>query len=483
MNPRHLLTLAAIAGILAYQLMVPPVVGLADQGDYARLLGAFHLGPVAQSLEDRYYRYFNRTYQRDPAFKLPGWEIYSTQDIFVGSAVVLNKWISKDGLFDIRVLSLLETLAFVAVCYFLLRATEPFLRGWLQILIAFALILIFCDVGYLCYFNSFYSEPATYIFLLALVAAWLALIANQGRELKSILFVGFCALLFVASKPQNVAAGVILALYLLRFRSFIRPRWVALVASAILLIACLAVYKSVPRLVRLAQIYNMVFMDILPKSGDPADQLRDLSLDPSLAKYSGSGAFAPSTGFWNPAFQNQLDSNVSRGTILWFYFRHPAKLLEYLRAVLPRGTSLRAEGVGNFERSAGYPPFARSRSFALWSRFRERFLSRWSSGVLTGLMLGVLLAGWIAHSARDLPTQLLAECFAILALMALASFFTAALGDAHDIVKHLHLYNVLTDICLVFVTAAGISRLTRTPNTSRLRNTEDAFQSRRGILR
>ena len=475
MKLSYQLSLAAIAGILAYQLMVPPLIGLADQGDYARLLGVFHLGPVAQTAEERYYRYFNRTYKVDPAFQLPGWEIYSTQDIFVGSAVLLNKWISKDGLFDIRVLSLLEILAFVAVCYCLLRVTRPFLPGRLHILISVALIVIFCDVGYICYFNSFYAEPATYIFLLALMAAWLALISNEAREPKLIALFGFCGLLFVGAKPQNVAVGVILALYIFRFRSFTRPRWMAPVTSAILLATSLAVYWSVPRLVRLAEMYNMVFMDMLPRSQDPVAELRALGLDPSYAKYSGSGAFAPATGFWNPAFQDQLDSHVSRFTILEFYLRQPGRLADYARKVLPRGTSLRAEGVGNFEKSAGYPPFARSRSFAVWSRFHERFLATWSPGWLIGLMLGVPLAGWIALSARDLRERLLAECFGTLALMAVAVFFTAILGDAHDIAKHLHLYNVLSDICLIFIAGTVISRISGMPRAPQLKKTESEF--------
>jgi uncharacterized membrane protein len=462
------LTLATIAGILTYQLMIPPVVGLADQGDYARLLGAFHLAPAAPAGE-RYYGYFNRTYKHDLTFKLPGWEIYSTQDIFVASAVMLNKWISKDGLFDIRVLSFLEMLAFVAACRFLLQATRPLLPGGLHVLISLALIIIFCDVGYICYFNSFYAEPATYIFLLALVAAWLTCVANECSEPKYIGLLGLCGLLFVVSKPQNVAAGVILALYILRFRSWIRPHWVAPVTSAIILAASLGVYWSVPRLARLAQMYNMVFMEMLPRSPDPAAELLSLGLDPSFAKYSGSVAFAPATGFWDPAFQDGLDRHVTRFTILWYYVRQPGKLLDYMRAVLPRGTSLRAEFAGNFEKSAGYPPDARSRSFAIWSRFHERYLSRWSSGLLIGLMLGVLLAGWIAVSARELRSRLLAECFAVLALMAVTVFFTTVLGDARDIAKHLHLYNVLTDICLVFVSGASISRISRTLRGIRLR--------------
>jgi hypothetical protein len=86
-------------------------------------------------------------------------------------------------------------------------------------------------------------------------------------------------------------------------------------------------------------------------------------------------------------------------------------------------------------------------------------LSRWSSGLLIGLMLGVLLAGWIAVSLRDPQPRLLAECFGVLALMAVAVFFTTVLGDAHDIVKHLHLYNVLSDICLVFAAGAALASI------------------------
>lgn len=449
-------TLAAIAAILIYQLMVPPVIGLADQGDYARLLGPFHLGPVAQSAEERYYRYFNRTYKSDPNFKLSGWESYSSQDIFLGAAVLLSHWISKDGFFDIRVLSFIETLAFLAVCYLLLRSGRRLVSRRLQLLVCAALVVICCDVGYTSYFNSFYSEPATYIFFLAILGCWINLIADNCRDIRYAYLFGLCSLLFVAAKPQNAAAGVILALYVVRFRPLLRPRWVAPAMSVTLLIASLAVYWTIPRLVRLAQMYNVVFMDMLPQSGDPAGELRSLGLDPSYAKYSGSGAFAPSTGFWNVEFQAQLESHVNRSTIIWHYATHPGQLLRYVRAALPRASSLRAEGVGNFEKSAGRPPFARAESFALWSHFHEH-LARWSSGVLIALIIGAPLAARVAVSARNIRTRLLAECFAVLSLTAVAIFFTTILGDAHDIAKHMHLYNLLTDVCLVFATLAGLS--------------------------
>jgi len=37
--------LGAAAGVLIYQLCLPPIVGLADQGDFAKIIGHFGYGP------------------------------------------------------------------------------------------------------------------------------------------------------------------------------------------------------------------------------------------------------------------------------------------------------------------------------------------------------------------------------------------------------------------------------------------------------
>jgi hypothetical protein len=87
-------------------------------------------------------------------------------------------------------------------------------------------------------------------------------------------------------------------------------------------------------------MYNMIFMDMLPRSSDAALELRTLGLDPGYAKYSGWGAFAPSTTFWDVPFQDQLDRNVTRFTIVRYYLDNPRRFLGYLQNVLPRGASL-----------------------------------------------------------------------------------------------------------------------------------------------
>jgi hypothetical protein len=135
----------------------------------------------------------------------------STQDLFVGAAVLLNKLISSDGVLDIRVLSALEILAFLVVCYQVMRVAEPMLPLRWNIAIALALIFVLCDVGYASYFNSFYCEPSTFICLLAMVAIWLRLTGLAGTGDRQFVLFGIFAVLFVASKPQNVPAAVILS--------------------------------------------------------------------------------------------------------------------------------------------------------------------------------------------------------------------------------------------------------------------------------
>src|SRR5260370_31132303 len=190
-------TLAAVAAILVYQLLLPPIVGLADQGDYARVIGHFGLGPTVKEFNDKYYFFLNRTYTHDATFKTPGWESFTSQYGFIGSAILLNNLLSKDGMLDLRLLGAIHILAFLAFTFFIPRAGGRLAPFPLQCVICLALVFMFCDVGYVSYFNSFFTEPASYLFLLAVLAVWLDLIANDGPGLRQLALFALCGALFV----------------------------------------------------------------------------------------------------------------------------------------------------------------------------------------------------------------------------------------------------------------------------------------------
>src|SRR5208337_15447 len=54
---------AAAAVIISWQLFLPPIVGLADQGDFARVIGLFGFGAQDKTTE---YAFVARKYVPDP---------------------------------------------------------------------------------------------------------------------------------------------------------------------------------------------------------------------------------------------------------------------------------------------------------------------------------------------------------------------------------------------------------------------------------
>src|SRR5713101_4254173 len=91
--------LLASAGILGYQLFLPPVVGLANNGDFGKILGIFHLGAPR---EDEYgyapLKYtFNRKYYYQSGF-------YSSETLLVAPAVALHKLFARERTFDLRLI-------------------------------------------------------------------------------------------------------------------------------------------------------------------------------------------------------------------------------------------------------------------------------------------------------------------------------------------------------------------------------------------
>ena len=64
------LVLAAAASIVADQLFLPPLVGLADDGDFAKIMGPVGLRYPTPDVRSRYYGFLTLTYRIVP----PWWK-------------------------------------------------------------------------------------------------------------------------------------------------------------------------------------------------------------------------------------------------------------------------------------------------------------------------------------------------------------------------------------------------------------------------
>src|SRR6202167_504268 len=146
----YLVVLAAASAILTCQLFIPPIVGLADQGDFVRTIGRFGYGP--QHHGSLKYIYVEPKYVPDPSYRSPRWETPSSAYLFTGAALLLNRLISKDGALDITVVGLIHAIAFMAALARLLLVTR---RNRYCALIWTLAVVALTDAAYATYWNSF----------------------------------------------------------------------------------------------------------------------------------------------------------------------------------------------------------------------------------------------------------------------------------------------------------------------------------------
>jgi hypothetical protein len=417
-------SVAVAAFILSWQLFVPPIVGLADQGDFARVIGLFGYGPADKTTE---YAYVAGKYVPDPKARLQVYEQATTEYIFAAAAVLLNKLISQDGSLDIRVIGLVHLIAF---------------------LYAFHPLLILTDVGYAAYWNSFYAEPASLIFFLLLLAESIVTCGTAEVTTAQAIRWSLWAFLWVFAKPVNTPEGILLALF--AFRIF--GARLLTVLSALLITAAVVVnITTVPTPNTWPTVYDQIFLAILPESHDPAADAQELGLPEEWLKYSGTGAWSQGTNLYEGVKTGLIGKKITNGAIARFYLRHPLRIWRRAKRILPVAFSLRPEWCGNFERSAGKPAGAHSESFDVWSGFHEHWLGSIGKPILLLLMTSpfVCIAVWLRFPEKRRAI----EMYGLLGLCCLIAFTVAITGDAWDNVKHLFLFNLLLDTWLV----AGIA--------------------------
>jgi hypothetical protein len=386
-----------------------------------------------------------RKYVPDPKFRYPDWEQFNSEYIFTGSAVLLNRIVSKDGKLDVTVMGFVHALAFLAAFARLLWVTRRFRAAPMLWLAALAILT---DAAYTAYWNSFYAEPAICIFFLLLAGETIDLWDSPDASTWQWARWTLWAVLWVLAKPQNAAIGVVLALFALRMRSWTgkrRGRRLAAASSAAIAAAVAFSVATVPLPVRWNTGYDMVFRAIVPESHDPGADLRTLGLDPALAKYGGT--FAEGHPFYELVTGGAFRDRITPWRIARFYLLRPARFWKHIKVMLGSAFLLR-DFYGNFEKAAGYPMAAKSQAFSAWSGFHRKVLEPLARGLFFVLLIcpAGLAWAWKRAAAAD---RRHVEFAGLLLASCLAALFTVLLGDCWDNIKHFYAFNLLFDACVV----------------------------------
>lgn len=454
----------AAAALIIYLLMIPPVLGLADSGDFGRVLGVTGLAPLDpnESYEDRYFGYAHQHYGYG-GYTVGGY--VSTHVLLVAIAGWIGR-IFNSNVFDIRVLGAVYTAIFLsAIVLFVRYAPKASTRlGTLFVasILAISLLFVFGDLGYLVYFQSFFGEPYALIGLLLTVASALALLSHEKPSGKLLaLFVG-AAIAVATSKIQNAPLGFAFALLtwrMLTLRPDVRWRRQVWTGAGILILTSALMIVAAPDRLKNTNLYQSIFYGVLKDSPDVAGDMKELGIPEKYAVLAGTNYFQKDTAIWqkDPVLKEEVLEKLSHKDIALFYLKHPGRFIHKLERAADNAMFIRPNYLGNYDQSAGKPWGAISNKFSLWSKWKVESMPHtlgWFLGFYAFYFLLLAVIWWRTSSTR---LRLGAETLAAVGLAGAFACVVPLIGDGEaDLGKHLFMFNVCFDMMVISV-VAGMS--------------------------
>lgn len=441
------------------QIFVPPHVGVADNGDFSRI--ADKVG-IQSGPDKKYYEFINLTLPLDFKYNIKGYQ--SSELLFVVSSIFANNLLTSDGNFHFLILAGLHSLLLL-FAVILLAVGISGIAHRIYWVIYVVILFFFTDVAYIAYLNSLYSEPSSLIFLALTIGIFLWIIRslnnNHEQNLFPLLAFFASAFLFTIAKPQNAAMGIPLAF--LGYRLFTtvnikrlapKPRnWIGGFLALCLMGASFIFFAfGLPRYYRSGDLWNSIFMEIIGKSYTPEQDLKDLGLPPEMIVYQGTNAFSP--GVNRNAYESFQHSWLYFD-IAKFYATHPTRLFTLIDETAHSALQLQQSNLGNFPADVGKKAYEKGDHFALWNKLRAMILppSGWTLAVLLGINLIVLIIRWLKYTSTP-ADRLINDLHLVLIAMAVVQYLTVIMAEGtYEVVKHMYLFNILVDCCLVILIA------------------------------
>ncbi len=384
-------------------------VGLSDNGDFRRVLVMNNM----EYKDDTDYYYL---FKRDYVMEVKGdtfsqmlesvWETNEQSEIYASPHFVLIKiskvlnlvWNRVTGNdvtdYDIAWLAgmYIFMLSLAAWCIFtFFQDHKKSLRAAVFILF----VLIFCDEGYILYFNSFYGEPLQYVSVMLMIAVGL-MIYKRPSIPKAVCF--FVALYFFAgSKLVNIPHAVIVSLLAISMVFLRRDKLfrAGVIISAVAAMAFMIhLYADVPSWMQRDTTYQSVFFGLTKDSPDPAADLRELGIDEKYTVLVNTHAYMEDTEYpidiSTYQFGNEFYDKVSKADILWFYIKHPVRLFEKVCLSIESSAYIRPPNEGNSSTKI----MEMSGKYSLWSNLR--IFLKFMYQPIAVLLLVLLLTAYVA---------------------------------------------------------------------------------------
>jgi hypothetical protein len=454
-----LITLLLVGSVMQLQ------VGLADSGDYTRMMLWLSSGPSgfeenwpAEGTIEHEWRFFN--------YVLPFWELdVPLQSRWVHSillvwlpGVLLNIWLYSADTLYLPFLSFAPRLFMVLFLWMLLRWIDRESgrhAPLLYLLMGLPVVFIGFNTGYVAYYVSFFQEPASMIGLLLIVltAAYYAGRADGAWRP----WLSAAAVMFVTTaKLSNIHWALLGGLLLIPWELLVgraRRRAVYILLVIVMPIGFSFLQASLYHS-RLVNAYQSIFSGALMFSDRPQEHLDRLGMTDG-ARYIGEHAFCEAGEEAMKKYAPLLHHRTTIGIIL----REPSiawDMLVFAADSMQRVelTHLSRQILHNEPHTT--PPWpsyqsaftAQDTPLNTWSRLKRSVFPAGYPLLLLLFLFAVLPALAWNHPHR--MTRVCARVTVMSALAVLVEMWMQVFGDGQrDMIKHLYLANLCFDMMLI----------------------------------
>lgn len=427
------LAATVVLGLCLEQLLIAPVVALANNGDFDRLLAMIGLRSTGPRFAVRYaWLHYSVGHTHAPDGR------YLTSYLAAAGPLSAIARLLPGGAFDSRILATVLTAA-LAVCVYLVVKAIPGQAA--RVAASAALVIGLCDARLVAYLDSWYDEPWSLLMLLGLTA-WL--LHNRGARTvpprRVTAFVAIAALL-VTAKTQDAALAVPIATAVLvvtrrpgrDLASRLRPA-----VAPCLLLAALGVtfFAAQPPAYANQSRYDLIFDDLLVHVHDPAATLNDLGLPAAMKTYAGTNAYQPGSGYHSAAFTH-FEANHPTVRLALYYASHPTIAADAIARGLRAGWQAALPYLGYRTQSSGARPWAGGCGSCAYSDLTG---AASPAGVpLTICLYGAALL--LAALARRGSLPGVADALICLCAISATALIVAVFGEGHyEETKHLYLF-------------------------------------------
>ena len=456
--------------IIVRQLFVMPgFIGIANNGDFWRISYKLGIGnkldiSIPENYPKTFFNYFVDRYNFVTPIKTG---FFTTTEYLLQIAKYLNWRFNSLGDFDIKWMGFVSYLLYISgisICLFCLYKIKKTSEVALFSVLA---VLFFSDMYIVQYFNSFYSEATSIIFLIFYLNCVLLYITFQRsyafRWLMFLLELLF-QYLFIGSKYQNFLFIIpCLIISILQIVDLLRPIKAYLTKSLVIffyvVVILLTIFVNVfPSITAFTDssgyadrvgAFNVILANLLLYSSSPETQLEKMGFQANeiieVKQKIGKNYYLVDQDFidkYSPYFTREAEINMllNEPSLVLKTLEKDAKFLFQL------------DQYGNYREVDGLKPAQKAQRFNVLTLIQATIYPRnfW-------FFSGIIAATFIYSIYKMIKNKCLLSMnyYYVLVFLCLGAVFTYATSvfgdDTHDIYKHYFLTNIIFNVLLLFL--------------------------------